>query len=138
MERICTKVQELNAPPVELALQRCCLGGSKAGYLLRCNGDRVSDSMLRKFDAGMAAGLESALWEPLPDDSWIQASLAVDAGGLGMRSTQSVALPAFTASHITARPLVAEMAQHTEEAGLCPSALCMRVYDERTQAALAR
>ncbi len=74
----------------------------------------------------------------MPDDSWLQASLAIDAGGLGMRETQAIALPAFIASRVAARPLVAEMAQHTEEAGLCPAVLCMRTYDARTTAACVR
>jgi len=145
MDDICSKVQyardciqELNSPASELTLQRCCLNVSKAGYLLRCNGDRIDDARLRKFDLGMAAGLESALWAPLSDDAWVQASMVVDAGGLGMRESQSIALPAFVASRVAARPLVAEMARHTAEAGICPEDICMRLYDQRTCSAYER
>ena len=86
----------------------------------------------------MADGLESALWEPLSEDAWVQASLAVDAGGLGMRASEDVALPAFLSSRVAARPLVAEMAAHTQEAGLCEADACMRAYDARTKSALDR
>jgi hypothetical protein len=74
----------------------------------------------------------------LSDDGWVQASLAIDAGGLGMRESQGLALLAFIASRTTARPLVEEMAKHTEEAGLCQAALCMNAYDTRTNAAIER
>lgn len=145
LERVCSKVdtarqaiQELNSPCAELTLQRACLNVSKATYVLRCQGDRLTDTILRRFDQGMATGLESSLWGGLPDDSWHQATLAVDAGGLGMREAQGIALPAFLASRAVARPLVAEMARHTSDAAICSSSLCMQAYDERTQAALAR
>ncbi len=131
-------IQELNAPAAELTLQRCCLNVSKAAYLLRCNGDRIKDSELSKFDVAMASGLESALWGPLPDDSWLQATMSVDAGGLGMREAALVALPAFVASRTVARPLVAEMAAHCAEAGLCAIHVIMDAYDRRSDAASAR
>ena len=145
MDKVCSKVavarekiQDLNSPAAELTLQRVCLNVSKASYLLRCNGDRIADDRLCRFDRGMAEGLESALWEPLADDSWIQASIAVDAGGLGMREAQGVALPSFLASRVAARPLVNEMARHTMEAGICQTQLLMEAYDDRTRAALDR
>jgi len=145
LERICAKVadaraaiQALDSPCAEVTLQRLCLNVSKASYLLRCQGDRLNDQALQRFDSGMASGLESALWGSLPDDSWHQATLSVDAGGLGMREAHALALPAFLASRAVARPQVAEMAAHCEAAGVCAASLCMRVYDERTEAALAR
>ena len=92
MDRICAKVQaardgiaELAHPAAELTLQRCCLNVSKASYALRCCGDAIGGDRLRRFDECMASGLESALWCPLPDDRWTQATLAIDAGGIGMR-----------------------------------------------------
>ncbi len=74
MDTICSKVQaargsiqELNSPAVELTLQRCCRNSGKAAYLLRCSGHRIAQDRLLRFDVGMASGLESALWGPLPD-----------------------------------------------------------------------
>ncbi len=110
----------------------------KLNYHNVYNGDRIADLALHRFDAGMAKGLESTLWDPLPDDSWIQATLAVDAGGLGMRDTRTIALPAFLASRVHERPLVMEMAAHCDDAGICPAALCMAAYDSRTKAAFDR
>ena len=144
LDRVCAKtaaaregIQELNAPCAEVTLERVCLNVSKAAFLLRCQGDRLDASILGKFDRGMASGLESALWGSLPDDSWHHATLAVDAGGLGMREAQAIALPAFLA-RVAARPLVAEMAAHTEAAGICLGSVSMNAYDDRTQAAVSR
>ncbi len=55
-----------------------------------------------------------------------------------MSETQAIALPAFIASRVAARPLVAEMARHCEEASICPASLCMQAYDARTTAACDR
>ena len=49
---------------------------------------------------------------------WVQATLGVDAGGLGLRDASLVALPAFIASRTASRPLFVAMAQHMESAGL--------------------
>ena len=69
MEQICVKINAiredirlLDCLVEELVLQRNCLNVSKANYLLRCNGDLISDHYLQKFDCGMAAGLLQALW----------------------------------------------------------------------------
>ena len=62
----------------------------------------------------------------------------VGAAGLGLRETQAVALPAFVASRIVSRPLVREMAEHMEEAGLAAADGVMRHYDERTECAAGR
>jgi len=130
-------VEGLQDPAVELTLQRCCLNNSKTSHLLRCNGDRVDAGRLLRFDEGMAAGLASALGDHLPDDSWAQATLSVDAGGLGMREASTIAMPAFLASRVASRPMVAEMCEHTAAAGLCSAALSLQTYDARTAAAWA-
>lgn len=135
MDKICSKVQaaresilELHTPVEGPTLQRCCLNVSRATYLLRCNGDRA-----------LAAGLESALWQPLSGDGWVQASLAIHAGGLGMRESPGLAaLQAFITSRTTARPMAEKMAEDTKEAGLCQAAMCTNSYDMRTNTAVGR
>ena len=47
-----------------------------------------------------------------------------------------IRLPAFIASRVASRPLVAVMASHFETAGLGSSWLCLRAYDLRSQQAL--
>ncbi len=55
-----------------------------------------------------------------------------------MRETTAIALPGLITSRVSARPLVAEMAMHTDTAGVCPGALCMQAYDAHAQAACTR
>ena len=54
---------------------------SKAAYILRCNGDRVSEAALHSFDDGVRAGVEETLAGGISDESWVQATLGVDAAG---------------------------------------------------------
>ena len=108
---------------------------SKAAYILRCNGDRVSEAALHSFDDGVRAGVEETLAGGISDESWVQATLGVDAAGLGFREAAAVALPAFVSSRVASRPLVADMASHLEQAGICRVDVFMAVYDARTNEA---
>ena len=128
-------VAEASDPATELTLNRVCLGLGKANYLLRCQGDRISQDVPACFDRGMCAGVENSLWGPLSDTAWRQAALSVDATGLGMREASGIALAAFVASRVVARLLVGEMARHCEAAGIATAASVMLAYDERTEEA---
>ena len=143
--QMCTKVEAeraavtgLNHAPCELTLQRRCLDVSKASYILRCSGDSVDEVTLDAFDVAARHGVQEELAWEVSDVAWLQATLGVDAGGLGLREASQIALPAFISSQVASRPLVAEMASHFEEAGLGPSVLCLRAYDRRLQEATGR
>ena len=128
----------LDHPATELVLTRRCGDVAKLTYTLRCSGDRVAEAVLEEFDGGLRAALESTLGGALRDTSWWQATTSVRAGGLGLRESTAVSLPAFLASRITARPLAVDMAQHAADAGLLSVALFIQEYDERTRAAYER
>ena len=138
VEAVRAAVSGLNHAPCELTLQRRCLDVSKASYLLRCSGDSVSSEALDAFDASARCGVQEALAGAVTDEAWLQATLGVDAGGLGLREASQIALPAFIASRVASRPLVEEMASHFEAAGLGSSRLCLRAFDLRLQQALDR
>ena len=125
----------LESSQCEFVLQRRCFDVNKVNYFLRCNGDRVRDSALNEFDSGLRGGTEGAIHGRISDESWIQATLGVDASGLGMREASVIALPAFIASRVTSRPLVEEMCRHMEEEGIATVAQCMAAYDVRTRTA---
>ncbi|CAK0886405.1 unnamed protein product [Prorocentrum cordatum] len=131
-------IMELDHPQCELTLQRRCLDVSKCSYILRCNGDRIPECELHRFDDFLRVGVETSLAGRLPDVGWIQATLAVDAGGIGMRESAAIALPAFIASRVSSRPLVNEMFQHIENAGIGSRVSPLHRYDQRTNAALRR
>lgn len=130
-------VKTLDHVPSELTLHRRCLGVSKAQYALRCNGDRIDATALDAFDCAARHSVEEALGDAVSASSWVQATLGVDAGGLGLRDASMVALPASIASRVASRPLVAEMADHLQGAGICGAAQCMEAYDLRTRRAAA-
>ncbi|CAK0866521.1 unnamed protein product [Prorocentrum cordatum] len=131
-------IMELDHPQCELTLQRRCLDVSQCSYILRCIGDRIPECELHRFDDSLRVGVETSLAGRLPDVGWIQATLAVDAGGIGMRESAVIALPAFIASRVSSRPLVNEMFQHVENAGIGSRVSLLHRYDQRTRAALRR
>ena len=137
-EKVREAISVLESAQCELFLQRRCLDVGKVAYLLRCNGDRVRDGALLKFDAALRGGTEDAIHGRLRDSGWVHATLGVDAGGLGMKEASVIALPAFISSRVTSRPLVEEMCRHAETEGIGTVGQCMAAYDARTQAAYTR
>ena len=129
-------VATVDDPASELVLARKCVDAAKVGYQLRCNGDRLSSDLLREFDDGLRGAVEETLGRGVEDDSWVQATLAVPAGGLGLREASALTLPAFIASRVAARAPVTLMAAHAEKAGVCSQTILMQHYDERTTAAV--
>ena len=80
-----------------LTLLRNCLAMPRLLYVLRtapCSGN----PLLEKFDTMLRDGLSSILNVHLTDDQWVQASLPVHDGGLGLRSARMLAPSAFLAS----------------------------------------
>jgi hypothetical protein len=131
-------ISVLESSQCELVLQRLCFDVGKVNYLLRCKGDRVYESALHQFDAALRGGTEDARHGRISDESWIQATLGVDASGLGMKEASVIALPAFISSRVASRPLVEEMCRHTEAEGIAAVSQCMSAYDNRTRAACER
>ena len=71
----------------------------------------------KKYDALLREGLCSILNISLSDNQWLQASLPVKTGGLGIRRVASLALPAFLASAASTRDLQSSLLGNT-----CPDA----------------
>ena len=75
----------------------------------------------------------------MTDAAWEQATLGVKShGGLGLRDARSLALSAFLASRIVARPHVRELASHMEQCGLAASLQIVEAFDKRTDMALSK
>ena len=70
----------------------------------------------------------------IPDHSWWQAELAVQSGGVGMRSATMTAPLAFLSSWAAARPMVEYLFTKMQHNGLGRAEDCMRQYDARTTA----
>jgi len=66
-------------------------------HLLRCS-PSVSHPALPDFDRLLRLAVERITNSSLTDTQWLQASLPIKDGGLGVRRVSSLALPAFLAS----------------------------------------
>ena len=81
-----------------LFLLKNCLAIPKLVYTLRSSPAWQASDLLDKFDRTMRLGLEKIINVTLDDNAWLQASLPVSRGGIGIRSAQSLSIPAFLAS----------------------------------------
>ena len=71
------------------------------------------------------------------DTSWWQATLGTTSGGLGLKSSGDVCLPAFIGSRVAARALVYQIFKHAEEAKIGMAEDLQQRYDARTRRAVA-
>lgn len=87
-----------------LILLRSSFSAPKVLHLLRCS-PSVSHPSLDRFDSLLRSAIERITNSDLSDTQWLQASLPVRDGGLGVRRVASLALPAFVASAASTLPL---------------------------------
>ena len=87
-----------------LILLRSCFSAPRVLYLLRCS-PSFDNSLLSEFDGLLRSGLEDILNCQLSDSQWLQASLPVRDGGLGVRKVAVLAPSAFLASAASTLPL---------------------------------
>jgi hypothetical protein len=85
-----------------------CISAPKLLYIIRTS-YCVDNDLLARFDVIVRAGLGEVLNVQLSDDQWLQSSLPVREGGLGVRSVVSLAPSAFLASAVSTRPLQQEI-----------------------------
>jgi len=79
-----------------LILLRSSFSAPKVLHLLRCS-PSVSHPLLQSLDSQVNAAIDSITNSALFDKHWIQTSLPVKDGGLGIGRVSSLALPAFLA-----------------------------------------
>jgi len=80
-----------------LILLRASLSAPKVLHTLRC-APCFNHPSLHTFDELLRSGIGRITNSYLSDDQWSQASLPVKDGGLGVRKTASLAIPAYLAS----------------------------------------
>ena len=89
---------------VLLLLLRSCFGAPKLTYLLR-SAPCWGHPFLEKIDIQMRHGLERILNIELNDTQWLQATLPIRDGGLGVRRVTMLASSAFLASAASTKTL---------------------------------
>ena len=140
--KVCDKVlrkreaiSSLGSSAAELVLTRRCADVGNVNYWLRCYGDVLRHEPASRFDKDLRAAVEESLCGKLSDTAWWQGGIGVAKGGLGLRSAQDMALPAFVSSRVASRPMVAHMLTHIEAAGLGIASEILKIYDARTNSA---
>jgi hypothetical protein len=131
-------IDEVQDAAVEMVLKSECAGVSKVTHLLRAEGDNLSSSNLSHWDDAMRCSLGRSLNGELEDHAWAQAASGYDQGGLNGKTAVDLALPAFLASRVAARPAAQLLFQSLEDAGFASVSLLEEAFDARTQAAEER
>ena len=96
------------SPQDALILLRSSFSAPRVLHLLRCS-PSVDHLLLNKFDGLLRDSVQQITNSDLSDTKWIQASLPVRDGGLGIRRVTSLALPAFVASAASTLSLQADI-----------------------------
>jgi len=141
-QKKCKQVEELHESidgvmhgATELVLKKQCADTGKIIHTLRLNGDRIHGTELKQYTQVARDGVSRTLAGDVGDGPWIQATCGVKSGGLGIRTAEEVALPAFVASRVAVRPIVQDIFAKLEAAGLVPAGHLIGWYDERTMKA---
>ena len=92
---------------------RASFGATKLTYLLR-TGPPYGHPALEKMDVEMRSGLESILNMSLNDIQWLQATLPIIDGGLGIRRVSMLATSAYLASTASTKSLVSAILSKEE------------------------
>ena len=96
-----------------LVLLRSCFSAPKIQFLLRC-APCNDHPTLEYFDKLLRSGLSSITNCAISDVQWLQASLPVKDGGLGIRRATRLALPSFLASATSTTPLQDNILQNSK------------------------
>ncbi|GAV00320.1 hypothetical protein RvY_11187 [Ramazzottius varieornatus] len=82
------------------------LGLPKLLYVLRCSPNWKAPAALQTFDDLLRRSVAEITNKSMNGFTWLEASLSVSMGGLGIRRTERIALPAFMASIHSVQALV--------------------------------
>ena len=84
LEKLMDKLSLLEDPHTEYAMLKSCFALPKLSFLLRAVDPRQHQGTLVKFVTAVRQSLERLLGVPLLDHQWLQATLPVSKGGLGI------------------------------------------------------
>ncbi|XP_055357436.1 uncharacterized protein LOC129602445 [Paramacrobiotus metropolitanus] len=98
-----------------LYLLKCSMGPVRMTYKLRTARCYLQRGLLTEFDVMIRECLSAITNVNITDVNWVQASLLVAEGGLGIRSIKKLALPAFLASAYSVTRLATEITDFDPE-----------------------
>ena len=106
-----------------LILLRASFSAPKVLYLMRCS-PSAENHGLQVFDDLLRSAVSKITNSELSDIQWLQASMPIKLGGLGVRRVTSLAIPAFLASAASTLPLQ----DHILASSPCPSDTILEQY----------
>ncbi|GAV00268.1 LOW QUALITY PROTEIN: hypothetical protein RvY_11143 [Ramazzottius varieornatus] len=104
--KVVSKILCLMHDHYSLFLLKNCLCLPKLLYILRCSAVWKFPEVLKEFDEVVRSSLAEITNIQMSAEPWRQATFPVGLGGLGIRRTEEVALPAFLASIHSVQKLV--------------------------------
>ena len=133
--RLCSRLELMEAHDA-LYLLRFCFAAPKLLYILRCS-PCFKSGALGIFDQQLRSCAGKILNINFSDQAWLQTTLPVRHGGLGIRSARDLALPAFLSSlHATTviiEGLLGKRFQSTREKALIETAMSVWIADARKE-----
>ena len=121
----------------QVVLRKACAAVPKVVYTFRLNGDRLAEAgELHRYTKLLRDSVARSLGGDVCDNGWQQATCGTSEGGLGLRTAAEIALPAFTASRLSAAPAVHSVFARLEAAGLALARRLSHAYEERTNRAI--
>ena len=103
------KLLDMDDPQIQLLLLRSCLSSCKINNLLRTVPPNKGIQQLAKFDSNLRVCLDAIIRCSTSDMSWLQASLPVRQGGLGLREAVRMSSSAFIGSCNSVRSLCSRL-----------------------------
>ena len=114
-ERIDKVIQMLSKLPLledahqEYSLLRCCFSMPKLSYTLRTLDPSAHLSSLQRYDDAVRNTIESIVGTCITDDQWLQSSLPISMGGLGLRKASDHGPAAYIASVLESKNIIEEV-----------------------------
>ena len=103
------KLLDMDDPQIQLLLLRSCLSSCKIDNLLRTVPPNKGIQQLAKFDSNLRVCLDAIIRCSTSDMSWLQASLPVRQGGLGLREAVRMSSSAFIGNCNSVRSLCSRL-----------------------------
>jgi hypothetical protein len=103
VEVLCDRLKLLSPHPAFFLLKNS-LGVQRVIYAMRTSPSFLCTDTLERFDETYRSAVENLLSMSVNNNAWLQCSLPTRKGGLGLRLTTQLALPAFLSSYYSTKP----------------------------------
>ena len=127
------EVRKLEEPQVQFCLLRSCVGFPKIAFALRTCPPVFLWETLKLFDSQVYNNLSSILGTDMEAQAWLQATLPLSMGGVGITSALSKAIPAFLGSVAQSMNLQRQILQNNEACPRVHFQECLELYNDRVQ-----